>query len=136
MSAEEQARAAVANFTSRPPCMGCSHVVLHGAGAVLCAQHPQSGFLCAACSERHLRRHDEAEERTCDTCRREVDRIHPLVATTHLAGGPLRDARGYHRTFDGVLLLVGLGTCRVCLGGSGRTVVDIPEAVLAVGWRP
>lgn len=136
MTAADRLRAAVNDFTSRPPFLGCRHVVQHGAGAVLCIQHPAAGLLCASCSERHIKRHNEVEERTCDECRGEVDRLHPLMGATKLTGGPIRDSRGFHRLFDEKVLFLGVGTCGGCFDGTGRTVVDLEAAVRGSGWRP
>ncbi len=136
MSALERAVAAVADFTARPPHLGCVHVVRDQAGPMVCGQHPAAGLMCPRCCDRHVRRHDVAEERTCDQCRSVVEAIHPAVVTTKLVGGPIRDPRGHHRMFAGTIAVVGVGTCRSCHATSGRAVVDIPAAVLASGWRP
>lgn len=129
-------QAAVADFTHRAPCLGCTHVVRDGAGAILCAQHPQAGMLCDRCSARHVRRHDPVEERRCDRCDAVVEGIHPVVGGAALAGGPIRDPVGYHRPFVGRLILTGLGACRACHEQGGRPVVDLDLVVLASGWRP
>ncbi len=127
---------AVGHFTATPPFLGCLHVVRDRAGATLCAQHSAAGFQCARCYDRHVRRHDEAEERTCDECRCEVEDIHPLIVTGPLAGGPIRDPKGHHRMFAGTIAIFGVGACKSCQSASGRIVVDIPTALLAAGWRP
>lgn len=130
--------AAVLNYARRPPLMACTHVVRDGAGAVLCALHPQAGLQCGRCSSRHVGRHDDREERRCDHCGQVVDELHQVVGTVPLARElRIRDPRGYARPFTGVVAVVGIGCCEPCREADGRhEIVDIPTGLEQKGWQP
>ncbi|HEV2069477.1 MAG TPA: hypothetical protein VGR26_06765 [Acidimicrobiales bacterium] len=135
--AVEIVAAAVLNYARRPPLMACKHVVRDGAGAVLCASHPQAGLQCGRCSCRHVGRHDDAAERTCDYCQQGVDELHQVVVAAPLARElRIRDPRGYARPFIGVVAVVGIGCCEPCREADGRHEVgDIPTGLEEKGWR-
>lgn len=133
---DEIVRAAVADFTQRSPAMGCRHVVRDSAGALLCSRHPQAGLLCGRCADRHTLRHDAIEEKTCDACREVVEKIHAGVASVPFSHEHVRDSKGHHRPFSGVLAVHGFGRCTPCHEAAGGKDSDIPSALLAKGWRP
>ena len=82
----------------------------------ICNQHHQLGLLCHACLRRHVEgEHDEAQNRTCDRCGRQVDWI-----TVHLVPHlprptrvrPPRSAVTLNRADK--TLLTGIGLCGPC----------------------
>ncbi len=130
--------AAVLNYARRPPLMACVHVVRDGAGAILCALHPQAGLQCGRCSSRHVGRHDDREERRCDHCGQVVDELHQVVVAAPLARElRIRHPRGFARPLTGVVAVVGIGCCGPCREAQGRhEIVDVGSSLIERGWRP
>ena len=105
------------------PVMACSHVI-GGEDPILCADHPQAGFLCIECLQEHSgKTHDPRP--TCDVCGEAFD-LHGTGHVVVCGSDPLlpevrelRNLAGERRRVE-IFAVMGLGVCSACeaLGGA------------------
>ncbi len=91
----------------------CLHAPQEGS-AIVCAEHPSAGVLCAACFLAHAERHPYTLEHTCDHCNAVVPEINTLVATIESAGLRVTTTRGRSKLLIGPILVGCIGLCTPC----------------------
>ena len=108
--------AALARVRSDRRLLGCPHLSNAGPAAVVCAEHPAAGLLCASCTDQHVRRHSSDVESCCDVCGDHVSLIHPVIAGS---GRPMtlvvRPTSGRRHLYFGDVVVVCLGACLRCM---------------------
>jgi len=83
----------------------------------ICTDHLGAGLFCEPCiREHHVPRHSDAEEHTCDECRRQSDRLRPVTCITVMAGIKIREPRGQRGVLSGPVAFIGSGCCPTCWG--------------------
>jgi hypothetical protein len=106
-----------ANMAERYP-PACRHVLAgrphREGGPRLCAQHPETGLLCFACMREHIATHTDAEERTCDQCRREVPILAGCMFPLPVQSAHVRGLDGRRRQIPGPVMLACIGLCARC----------------------
>jgi hypothetical protein len=93
----------------------CKHVHRGSEAPLVCAEHPKLGGMCAEkCFPRHLERHSEDSEFTCNECGGISDTICGLVLQMECKGLPVRLTNGTRSLAFGPFYLGGVGVCPDC----------------------
>lgn len=98
--------------------LGCRHLRDTITVACFCVAHPHAGILCLGCALTHAKRHDWADEHTCDECGAIVTSIGGWQPHTRLAGFAVHDTRGRRGLLVGDLFALGIGVCNDCARGA------------------
>lgn len=104
------------------PLIACKHVISGERVLFVCNEHPAAGVLCHRCSLRHVGRHSDDLEHTCDRCRNVVPSIHAAAGLAVAAGIRARDTSGRSRELVGEVVIGCIGFCAECTDNIERQV--------------